>query len=103
MASGYNPRGSMETLISSDISQASARQRAGRAGRTKPGTCFRLYTKKTHDEDFVPSASPGIQSSSITQEILQLMAMNFNVTKFDFIDPPDTEVFFRALADLISL
>jgi pre-mRNA-splicing factor ATP-dependent RNA helicase DHX15/PRP43 len=93
----------METLISSDISQASARQRAGRAGQTKPGTCFRLYTKKTHDEDFVPIASSEIQSSSVTQVILQLMAMNFNVTKFDFIDPPDTEVFFRALEDLISL
>lgn len=103
MASGYNPRGSMETLRSSDISQASARQRAGRAGRTKPGTCFHLYTKKTQDEDFVPSTPPGIQSSSVTQEILQLIAMKFNVTKFDFIDPPDTEVFFRALADLISL
>lgn len=93
----------METLISSDISQASARQRAGRAGRTKPGTCFRLYTKETHDKDFIPSASPGIQSSSITQEILQLMAMDFDVTKFDFIDPPDNEVFFRALEDLTSL
>ncbi|KAI6772436.1 hypothetical protein HG530_003394 [Fusarium avenaceum] len=97
-ASGYNPRGNMETLISSDISQDSARQRAGRAG-----TCFRLYTKKTHDEDFVPITPAEIQSSSITQEVLQAMAMNSDATHFDFVIPPDTEVFFRALTDLTSL
>ncbi|CAJ0553646.1 Ff.00g121580.m01.CDS01 [Fusarium sp. VM40] len=97
-ASGYNPRGNMETLTSSDISKDSARQRAGRAR-----TCFRLYTKKTHDEDFVPITPAEIQSSSITQEVLQVMAMDSNATKFNFVIPPDTEVFFRALTDLTSL
>ena len=40
----YNPRIRVESLLVSAISKASAQQRAGRAGRTKPGKCFRLYT-----------------------------------------------------------
>ncbi|KAL1241861.1 ATP-dependent RNA helicase [Trichinella pseudospiralis] len=42
----YNPRIRVESLLISPISQASAMQRAGRAGRTRPGKCFRLYTEK---------------------------------------------------------
>merc|ERR1719183_34810 len=41
----YNPKIGMDSLIVAPISQASARQRAGRAGRTGPGKCFRLYTE----------------------------------------------------------
>lgn len=44
----YNPRIRVESLLVSPISRASAQQRAGRAGRTKPGKCFRLYTEKVH-------------------------------------------------------
>ncbi len=40
----YNPRIRVESLLVSAVSKASAQQRAGRAGRTKPGKCFRLYT-----------------------------------------------------------
>lgn len=42
----YNPRIRVESLLVSPISRASAQQRAGRAGRTRPGKCFRLYTEK---------------------------------------------------------
>lgn len=42
----YNPRTGMDSLIVVPISQASAKQRMGRAGRTGPGKCYRLYTKK---------------------------------------------------------
>jgi hypothetical protein len=42
----YNPRIRVESLLVSPISRASAQQRAGRAGRTQPGKCFRLYTEK---------------------------------------------------------
>ena len=44
----YNPRIRVESLLVSPISKASAQQRAGRAGRTKPGKCFRLYTEKAY-------------------------------------------------------
>jgi len=42
----YNPRIRVESLLVSPISKASSSQRSGRAGRTKPGKCFRLYTEK---------------------------------------------------------
>ena len=42
----YNPRVRVESLLVSPISKASAQQRAGRAGRTRPGKCFRLYTEE---------------------------------------------------------
>ncbi|KAG5760646.1 hypothetical protein H9Q72_011229 [Fusarium xylarioides] len=102
--SSYNPRGDMETLDSAEISQAAARQRAGRAGRTRPGVCFRLYTKEAFDENFALGKPPGILSSSIIQEVLQLMSMGIdNVASFDFIDPPDTEVYLRALYELNAM
>lgn len=43
----YNPRIRVESLLVTPISKASARQRAGRAGRTRPGKCFRLYTEES--------------------------------------------------------
>jgi pre-mRNA-splicing factor ATP-dependent RNA helicase DHX15/PRP43 len=46
----YNPRIRVESLLVSPISQASANQRKGRAGRTRPGKCFRLYTEKAFQE-----------------------------------------------------
>lgn len=49
----YNPRIRVESLLVSPISKASANQRAGRAGRTRPGKCFRLYT----ESDFVKEVS----------------------------------------------
>ena len=47
----YNPRLRIESLLVSPISRASAKQRAGRAGRTRPGKCFRLYTEKSFKYD----------------------------------------------------
>ena len=43
----YNPRIRVESLLVTPISKASARQRAGRAGRTRPGKCFHLYTEES--------------------------------------------------------
>lgn len=40
----YNPGTAIESLVVTPISKASASQRAGRAGRNRPGKCFRLYT-----------------------------------------------------------
>ena len=49
----YNPRIRVESLLVSPISKASAHQRAGRAGRTKPGKCFRLYTEKAFRKELM--------------------------------------------------
>ena len=43
----YDPRTRISSLLVTPISKASARQRAGRAGRTRPGKCFHLYTEES--------------------------------------------------------
>lgn len=63
----YNPRIRVESLLVSPISRASAQQRAGRAGRTRPGKCFRLYTEKVHS--LLPS----------TTVFVVLVAVSFSV------------------------
>lgn len=56
----YNPRIRVESLLVSPISKASAQQRAGRAGRTKPGKCFRLYTEKAFKNEMQDNTYPEI-------------------------------------------
>ena len=51
----YNPRIRVESLLVTPISKASARQRAGRAGRTRPGKCFRLYTEESFNTQLLVS------------------------------------------------
>ena len=41
-----------------NISQSAAKQRAGRAGRTKPGKCFRLYTEAAYNQDLIENTYP---------------------------------------------
>ena len=56
----YNPKLGMDSLVVSPISQASARQRAGRAGRTGPGRCYRLYTEDAFRNEMLPTSVPEI-------------------------------------------
>ncbi|TPX07855.1 uncharacterized protein E0L32_010430 [Thyridium curvatum] len=99
----FNPRTSIETLTATPVSKASARQRAGRAGRTKPGKCFRLYT----EDDYLalPDANvPEIQRTNLAPFILQLKALGIdNVLRFDFFTPPPSELMVKALELLYSL
>ena len=56
----YNAKMGMDTLMVTPISQASARQRAGRAGRTGPGKCFRLYTEDAYKNEMLATTVPEI-------------------------------------------
>ena len=56
----YNPRIRVESLLVSAISKASAQQRAGRAGRTRPGKCFRLYTEKAYQSEMQDNTYPEV-------------------------------------------
>lgn len=56
----YNPRIRVESLLVCPISKASAMQRAGRAGRTRPGKCFRLYTEKAYKSEMQDQTYPEI-------------------------------------------
>ena len=68
----YNPRVRVESLLVSPISRASARQRAGRAGRTRPGKAFRLYTEKSFHEDLQETTYPEILRSKMSNVVLTL-------------------------------
>ena len=50
----------MDSLVIAPISQASARQRAGRAGRTGPGKCYRLYTEQAYRNEMLATSVPEI-------------------------------------------
>ncbi|KFY09912.1 hypothetical protein V491_07903 [Pseudogymnoascus sp. VKM F-3775] len=99
----FNPTTGIETLTATPISKASATQRAGRAGRTKPGKCFRLYTES--DYASLPQSSiPEIQRSNLAPVILQLKALGIdNIARFGFFTSPPAELVVRALELLYSL
>jgi len=94
----YNPRVRVESLLVSPISRSSAQQRAGRAGRTQPGRCFRLYTEKAFRKDLVAQTYPEILRSNLGAVVLQLKKLRIDdLVHFDFMDPPAPETLMRAL------
>jgi len=99
----FNPTTGIETLTATPISKASATQRAGRAGRTKPGKCYRLYTESSF-QSLEEATIPEIQRSNLAPVILQLKALGIdNIARFDFITSPPAELIIRALELLYSL
>lgn len=100
----YNPKTGLESLIVAPISQAGATQRAGRAGRTQPGKCFRLYTKQAFDKELLPQPIPEILRTNLCQAVLLLMSLGItNLMSFDFIDPPPSSTLVSSLETLYSL
>jgi len=102
----FNPSTGIESLLTAPISRASAVQRAGRAGRTQPGKCFRLYTEAAfQNETVMPAATPPeMQRVSLTWAVLQLKALGIDdVLHFDFVSPPSAETMLHALEMLYSL
>lgn len=74
----YNPRVRVESLLVSPISRASAHQRAGRAGRTRPGKCFRLYTEASFKRDLQEQTYPEILRSNLGSVVLQLKKLGID-------------------------
>lgn len=75
----YNPRVRVESLLVSPISRASAQQRAGRAGRTRPGKCFRLYTEDVFMNDLEEQTHPEILRSNLANTVLELAKLGVHV------------------------
>ena len=75
----YNPRIQVESILVSPISKASAAQRAARAGRTRPGKCFRLYTKKYYVKELEEQTYPEILRSNLTNMIFELIKLGITV------------------------
>ncbi|CAG8559679.1 4594_t:CDS:2 [Acaulospora colombiana] len=94
----YNPRIRVESLLVSPISKASAAQRAGRAGRTRPGKCFRLYTEKDYVKELEEQTYPEILRSNLANTVLELVKLGIkDLVRFDYCDPPAPETIMRAL------
>jgi pre-mRNA-splicing factor ATP-dependent RNA helicase DHX15/PRP43 len=97
----YNPRLRIESLLVSPISRASAKQRAGRAGRTRPGKCYRLFTERSFTKDLQENSYPEIQRSNLASVVLNLKKLGIDdIVHFDYMDPPAPETLMRALEQL---
>ncbi|WWC59905.1 uncharacterized protein I303_102467 [Kwoniella dejecticola CBS 10117] len=100
----YDPKLGMDSLVVTPISQAQARQRSGRAGRTGPGKCYRLYTEIAYRNEMLPNPIPEIQRTNLASTILTLKAMGINdLINFDFMDPPPAATMLTALEQLYAL
>ena len=90
----YNSKTGMDSLVVTPISQAAAKQRAGRAGRTGPGKTYRLFTERAYRyfvlpcallywpcvcrDEMLPTPVPEIQRTNLAATVLQLKAMGIN-------------------------
>ncbi|KAJ3362316.1 DEAH-box ATP-dependent RNA helicase prp22 [Allomyces arbusculus] len=100
----YDPKLGMDSLVVVPISQAQARQRAGRAGRTGPGKCYRLYTESAYRNEMLPNTVPEIQRTNLADTVLKLKAMGINdLLRFDFMDPPPPQTLITAMETLYHL
>jgi ATP-dependent helicase HrpB len=102
----YDPHRGINTLLVERISQSSAEQRAGRAGRTAPGRCVRLWSKAEHAER--PSQElPEIQRLDLSEVILTLKAAGVeDLRKFRWLEAPNDKALDHAeelLRDLGAL
>ncbi|MBU0677771.1 MAG: ATP-dependent helicase HrpB [Verrucomicrobia bacterium] len=99
----YDSHRGINTLLIEKISQASCDQRAGRAGRTAPGTCIRLWTEREHPERRKHEL-PEIKRLDLSEIVLTLMACGVpDVRKFPWLESPDEHSLERALTLLNDL
>lgn len=86
----------LPTLTLEEISRASAEQRAGRAGRTAPGTCWRLWTESNHLNR--PARNlPEIQRADLSEVVLLLHSLGIRrAVEFPWLDRPESEAVERA-------
>eukprot|EP00118_Oscarella_pearsei_P017047 m.167663 g.167663 ORF g.167663 m.167663 type:complete len:1188 (+) comp38938_c0_seq1:44-3607(+) len=97
----FNPRIGMDALQIYPISQANADQRSGRAGRTGPGQCFRLYTERCYKEELLYSTVPEIQRTNLSNVVLLLKSLGVqDLLKFHFMDPPPQDNMLNSMYQL---
>ena len=97
----YDPGTGMNRLVTVTVSQAAARQRAGRAGRLGPGVCYRLYSSHTF-QSLIPFAPPEIAISDLSSLVLDLAAWGVkDPAGLSWLDPPPPAAW-RAARDLLK-
>ncbi|KAM8836874.1 ATP-dependent RNA helicase DHX8 isoform 2-T2 [Spinachia spinachia] len=100
----YNSKTGIDQLVVTPISQAQAKQRAGRAGRTGPGKTYRLYTERAYRDEMLTTNVPEIQRTNLASTVLSLKAMGINdLLSFDFMDAPPMETLITAMEQLYTL
>ncbi|KAI1080642.1 P-loop containing nucleoside triphosphate hydrolase protein [Whalleya microplaca] len=93
----YNKDTGVQSYEVGWISKASANQRSGRAGRTGPGHCYRLYSSAVYERDFPEFADPELLRMPIEGVVLQLKAMRLqHVINFPFPTPPERQSLAKA-------
>lgn len=86
----YDKVTGVSSFLVTFTSKAGANQRAGRAGRTGPGHCYRLYSSAVYNDEFVDFAVPDIQKKPVEDLMLQMKCMGIDkVVNFPFPSPPD--------------
>ena len=99
----YDAERGIGTLLLEEISRASADQRKGRAGRTAPGTCHRLWTESGH-LNRPERNTPEIQRSDLAEVVLLLHSLGIKrAAEFDWLDRPDPQAVERAERLLVML
>ncbi|ORZ36165.1 P-loop containing nucleoside triphosphate hydrolase protein [Catenaria anguillulae PL171] len=100
----YDSSTSIQNFVVNWTSKASADQRAGRAGRTGPGHCYRLFSSAVYEHQFQQFSDPEVLRMPIEGVVLQLKAMNIdNVINFPFPTPPNRSDLAKAEKMLQSL
>ncbi|XP_078404337.1 putative ATP-dependent RNA helicase DHX40 isoform X2 [Cetorhinus maximus] len=97
----HNPRVGLDILEVVPISKSEAVQRAGRAGRTSAGKCYRIYSKQFWEMCMPDHMVPEIQRTSLTSVILTLKCLGVNnVIGFPYLDSPEERHILEALKKL---
>ncbi|KAG5609118.1 hypothetical protein H5410_020399 [Solanum commersonii] len=101
--SRFEPGTCMSILRICNVSQSSAKQRAGRAGRTGPGRCYRLYSESDF-EGMSHHQDPEIRKVHLGVAVLRILALGIkNVHDFDFVDAPSPKAIEMATRNLVQL
>jgi len=96
----YNPYTFTSSLVESSISKASANQRKGRAGRTREGTCYRLYSRKDFENRPLFTIEE-IYRTDLSEVVLRMADLGITAfEEFDFISPPGREGLIAAIETL---
>jgi len=99
----FDPHRGIDTLLVEPVSQASAEQRAGRAGRTGPGRCIRLWSQTDHEARPLREV-PEIKRVDLSETILLLLASGWGeAATFPWYEKPDDKALQRALTVLADL
>ena len=98
----HSPWTGLPSLETAKVSQASATQRAGRAGRTRPGVCVRLYTRADHDSR--PARDrPEVQRADLSEAVLALRAAGEDPRTFPWLEAPPATALDAAETLLVRL